>query len=74
MISSLSQRWLLPLVEWGLRRMTLEAIATSHLVITAMPGNLSPLSNPTPRMQLPQVLPSSQSFPLGLLHHIGIVS
>lgn len=74
MISSLSQRWLLPLVKWELRRMTLEAIATSHLVITAVPGNLSALPNPTPMMHLPQVLPSSQSFPLGLLHHIRIVS
>ena len=64
MISSLSHRWLLPLVKWGLRRMTLEAIATSHLVITAVLGNLSPLPNPTPMMHLPQVLPSSQ-FPFG---------
>lgn len=74
---SLSQRWLLPRAEWGLSLggWPWRHIATSHLMIAALPGSLSPLSNPLPPMaQWPQVLPSSWSFPLCLLYPIRVVS
>ena len=76
-ICSLSQRWLLPRAEQGLSLggWPWRQIATSHLMIAALPGSLSPLSNPLPPMaQLPQVLPSIWSFPLGLLYPIRVVS